>query len=112
VTSGPTRVAAREVHLERLIGRTVRDRDGRSAGAVEEIVVEARGDAWVVTEYLTGPAGTLERLASRDIGLWLVGLLGAAKSPGGYRIPWSQLDLSDPVHPRLRCRVDALSRVD
>ena len=107
-----TRGAAREIHLERLIGRTVRDRDGRSAGAIEEIVAEARGGACVVTEYLTGPAGTLERLASLDLGLWLVGLLGAAKSPGGYRVPWRQLDLSDPVHPRLRCRVDELSRVE
>lgn len=104
-------MTTREIHLEQLLGRKVRDPDGRSAGSIEEVVAEERDGEWVVVEYLTGPEGMLARLSSLQLGLWVVDLLGASKSPGGYRIPWDQLDLSDPTRPRVRCRTRELRRV-
>ncbi|HET8649682.1 MAG TPA: hypothetical protein VFL95_06560 [Gemmatimonadales bacterium] len=105
-------MTAPEIHLERLLGRKVRDPDGRSAGSIEEIAAEDGSGEWLVTEYITGPVGALERLAAYGPGLWLLGWLGAGKSPNGYRIPWDQLDLSEPEHPRLRCLISELKRAD
>jgi len=104
-------MSGREVHLERLIGVTVRDRDGMSAGKIEEIAVAQHGDAWFVETYLTGPVHGLSRLTELQVGLWLLGLLGAAKLPGGYRIRWDQLDMTDPTRPRLTCAISDLERV-
>ncbi|HEU4962008.1 MAG TPA: hypothetical protein VFT56_16590 [Sphingomonas sp.] len=100
----------REIHLERLIGTKVRDPEGRSAGAIEEIEAEPHDGEWVVTRVLTGPVGMLTRLSALGIGAWLLGLLGARKSIGGCEIAWRDLDLTDPSHPRLRCSVDQVRR--
>ncbi|HET8654655.1 MAG TPA: hypothetical protein VFL93_04010 [Longimicrobiaceae bacterium] len=105
-------MSAREVHLELLIGCKVRDPDGESAGRIEEVEVEERDGKWLVTGYLTGPVGMLARLSSLDLGVWLLGHLGAAKSPGGYHIPWDQLDLADPGNPRVRCPVRELDELE
>ena len=101
-----------EIHLERLVGVVVRDVNGESAGPIEEIVAVQRDGTWLVSEFLTGPVRGVSRLGELQIALWLIGLLGGAKSPeGGYRIPWSQLDLSAPTKPRLRCSISELRRV-
>ena len=105
-------MSAREIHLELLLGRPVCDADGRRVGSIEEVKVDTGSGEWRVAEYVTGAVGALERLASAGVGLWLVTLLGARKSAGGYRIPWQQLDLTDPVHPRLRCRKAELERAE
>jgi hypothetical protein len=34
-----------------------------------------------------------------------------AWKPGGYRVPWDQLDLADPDRPRLLCDVAELERL-
>lgn len=101
---------AREVHIERLIGRTIRDPQGRSAGAIEEIEAELQDGDWVATRVLTGPIGLLARLSSLGPGAWLLGLLGARKLLGGYEICWGDVDLSDPARPRLRCPVSELRK--
>lgn len=97
-----------EVHLERLIGRRIHDPEGRKVGVIEEIEAELQDGEWVVTKVLTGPIGMLTRLSSLGIGAWLLGLLGARKSAGGHEIAWRDLDLGDPMRPRLRCPADAL----
>jgi hypothetical protein len=90
---------AREIHLELLLGRRVRDRQGRGVGRVEELRAEQRGEDWVVVEYLIGGRGLLERL-----GLTGLSALLALPVPRSrrYRVPWEQLDISDPRQPRLR----------
>jgi hypothetical protein len=65
-----------------------------------------------VTEYLVGVYGLFERLAASDIGRTVLRTLRARRSGGGYTIPWSQLDLSDPQRPRLRCPLEDLPRID
>lgn len=89
----------REVHLELLIGRRVRDREGSPAGRIEEVVAERVDLECVVREYHLGPAALLERLS-----------LGAARlfrgrGNGLTVVPWDAMDLSDPEHPRLTCRL-------
>ncbi|MGB8508629.1 MAG: hypothetical protein WCD76_09500 [Pyrinomonadaceae bacterium] len=102
---------SREIHLELLLGATVRDANGETVGRIEEVIAERQAGECVVREYLIGRAALLNRLSIRAKGL--TGL----KSPGvsshaGYRVPWGKLDLSDAKHPHLTCAKDELKRLD
>jgi hypothetical protein len=92
---------AREVRLERLLGRQVLARNNRPIGRLEELRAERHGRDCTVTEYVIGAAGLLERL---HVAVKL--LIGIR--PGGYVARWDQLDISDPARPRLTCSVDEL----
>ncbi|HEU4565693.1 MAG TPA: hypothetical protein VFS05_13625 [Gemmatimonadaceae bacterium] len=98
---------AREVRLERLLGRKVCDPSGAVVGHLEELCAERRGEELVVVEYHTGRTGLLERLADITIGGWLVRLLRRGRH-GGYVIHWDQLDLRDPERPRTTCPLHEL----
>jgi hypothetical protein len=91
-----------ELRLDRLLGRRVFTRNNQSVGRIEEFRVERKGSAWVITEYVIGMAGLLERL---DLGMSLL-LFGRRRH--GYVARWDQLDLSDPDRPRLTCPTDEL----
>lgn len=91
-----------ELRLELLLGRRVLDPEGRVIGRLEEFRARREGEAWVVTEFDIGRAALLERLAIRHFG-WVPG-----QGPAGYRARWDQIDLSDPVHPRLTVPVEEL----
>ena len=93
-------MSAREVRVERLLGRRVRATNGRVVGRIEEIRAEKRGQAHVVAGYELGEAGWLERMG-------LGRLLGRRE---GRLARWDQLDLSDPERPRLTCTVSELER--
>jgi len=91
------------VHFELLLGRKVHDSEGRRVGRILEVHAESEGKDCVVREYLLGTAALLTRLgisAGRMVGLPL------HREP--IRVPWDQMDLSDPERPRLRCRVEEL----
>jgi hypothetical protein len=90
-----------ELRLDRLLGRQVLAGNNRSVGRLEEFRVEKRGTGAVITGYVIGVAGLLERL---DLGIKL--LLGRTR--GGYLARWDQIDLRDPDHPRLLCSVQEL----
>jgi hypothetical protein len=88
-----------ELPLHRLLGRPVLDADGRSIGRIEEIHAEPRNGELVVTEWVLGAGGLLERL----------GLVAMARVLLGWppvRAPevldWAELDLADPERPRRR----------
>ena len=84
------------VPLQDLIGKVVRDADGKKVGRIFEVMAEIQGDACVVTEWLLGTHALLARLgmtASRLLGL-------PRREPD--RIPWDRMDLSDPKKPRLK----------
>lgn len=82
--------------MDHLVGRRVIDREGRSVGRIQELRAERRGSEWIVTHYLIGVAGVLERLG---VGMKL--LVGWRAS--GYIVRTDQVDLSDPHHARLTC---------
>ena len=90
------KAAVHEVHVEKLLGTRVRDVTGRVVGRIEEIHTDDKG---VVSEFLLGPAAVWERLGQTTLELPFVRLLGIERSE--HRIPWNELDLSDPDHPRI-----------
>jgi hypothetical protein len=96
-----SKVSSQEVRLDRLLGRSVLGRNNRPAGRLEEFRAEIRGGECVITEFVLGTSGLLERLG---VGVKL--LFGRA--PGGYVARWDQLDLTDPERPRLACSFEEL----
>jgi hypothetical protein len=93
-----------EVRLDRLVGREVYTANHRRLGRLEEFRAERRGTGWVITEYVIGAAGLMERLG---LGVRLV---VGIKRPAGYVARWDQLDLSNPDRPTLKCAVEDLQR--
>jgi hypothetical protein len=93
-----------DVRLDRLVGREVYTANNRRLGRLQEFRAERRGTSWVITEYLIGAAGLLERL-----GLGVRLILGIKRATG-YVARWDQLDLSNPDRPTLRCTVESLQR--
>ena len=83
-----------EVHIELLLGKRVRDRNGRVVGRIEEIQARLQGHDYFVEEYHLGPAAFLEKLGIS--GARMIGFHAAQPT----RIPWDKLDLSDPERPR------------
>ena|SRR5438874_573226 len=93
---------SKKIHAEALVGRTVRDTNGRVVGRIEEIEVVRRGQECYVEEYLLGAAALLLRL-----GISTGRLVGIQRGKP-VRVPWQQLDLSDPERLRLRCTREEL----
>jgi hypothetical protein len=90
-----------ELFLDGLLGRVVLARNNQPVGRLEDCRAERRGNEYVITEYVIGAAGLLERLG---VGVRLV--LGMRLR--GYVACWDQLDVSDPERPRLTCGVEQL----
>jgi hypothetical protein len=90
--------------MDGLVGRRVIDCDGQSVGRIQEFRVRTAGADWVITHYVIGVAGLLERLG---VGLRL--LLGAKTS--GYLARADQVDVSDPERARLTCSRDDLGEL-
>jgi|SRR4051794_25938003 len=93
-----------EVRLERLLSRQVLAANNQAFGRLEEVRVEQVGNRYVVTEYVIGALGLIERL-----GLGVKLLFGHRGS--GYVARWDQIDISDSEHPRLTCMIEELRRL-
>jgi hypothetical protein len=102
---------ARRARIELLLGKMVRDIDGRRTGHIEEIVAEKRGKDYVIIEYHLGRQALMERLSIASISGAILGFAGARNHPASHRARWDQLDLSDPDHPRLKCRSNELEEL-
>jgi hypothetical protein len=90
--------------LDRLLGCEVFAPNKTRVGRLEEVrATESRG-ALLVTEYVIGAAGLMERL-----GLAVRLLLGFRTR--GYVARWDQLDIRNPARPRLLFEVDDLRRL-
>ncbi|HTJ23345.1 MAG TPA: PRC-barrel domain-containing protein [Gemmatimonadaceae bacterium] len=99
-----------EVHVERVIGKKVRDADGDVVGRLGELVVEDLGGEVVLTEIHIGPSAMLER-----VGVFVTQLPYFTLIPfprWRYRVGWQDVDWSDPDHPRLRVRKADLERTN
>jgi hypothetical protein len=93
----------REVRLDQLVGRQVFAANSQRIGHLEEFRVEKRGNGYVVTEYVIGVAGLFERLG-------VAAKILVGKRQTGYTARWDQLDISDPMHPRLTCPASELRK--
>ena len=90
-----------ELRLDRLLGRPVLAANHHRVGRLEEIRVQRQGGEWIVSEYVIGAGGLLERL---DLGVRL--LLG--RRTHGHVARWDQLDITEPTKPRLLCPIEEL----
>jgi hypothetical protein len=94
----------RELRLDRVVGRQVLGKNDRPVGRLEEFRAEMRGSGCVITEFVIGRAGLLERLC---VGVQL--LFGRAR--GGHIARWDQIDLRDAERPRLTCSLEELGEI-
>lgn len=94
-------VGARELRLDRLLGRQVHARTAQRIGRLEEVRAEKHGQTLVITDFVIGASGLLERLG---VGVRL--LLGHKTS--GSLARWDQLDIREPERPRLTCSQEEL----
>ena len=96
----------REVRIEQLIGRRVRDADGRGVGRIEEMVCEielhSRGRDYVVRTIHVGSFGALDALVGSRMLRLLLRTLLPSRAYRSVDVPWSSIDLSDPERPRLK----------
>lgn len=108
--TAPVVDTVREIRVEDLVGRPLCDVDGQKVGRIEELVAEQRGTDWVVVEVHAGSGALLERLVDLST---LIPLLGFVRRElyKRYRVPWEQLDVGDPDHPRLLVRLADLDRL-
>jgi hypothetical protein len=101
----------RNINIELLLDKEVKDPTGHRAGRIEEIRARKDGDDIVVEAYHLGPQALLERLAAPVMRLWLFRALGLHVHTHGRRAQWDQMDLSDPEKPVLRCPVEELTKL-
>jgi sporulation protein YlmC with PRC-barrel domain len=104
-------MAAKEIHVELLLGKRVLALNGQSIGHLEEIKADLRDGECFVEEFHVGSYAVFERLAAWTIIRVALKIFGARKKHKGYRVPWDKLDLSDPARPRLLCSVEELETV-
>jgi hypothetical protein len=94
----------REIALHQLLGRTVRDPDGRKVGRLEElrarIELNADGNDYVVTEFHVGSFGAIESVAGAHFARLLLRRLRRFAPYERHSIPWDRIDLSDPRNPK------------
>jgi hypothetical protein len=104
-------MATRNINVELLLDKEVKDSEGRSAGRIEEIRARREGEEIVVESYHLGPEALLERLAAPVVRLPLFRVLGLHRHAHGWRVRWDQMDLSDPEKPVLRCPREELVKL-
>ena len=91
-----------EINVELLIGKTVCDVDGKQIGRIEEFKVERVDNSCVLDSYLIGSSALIERLSAWTLVRPVVRVLRGRRFYSLYQVPWQDMDLSDPKHPRLR----------
>ncbi|HEX7977496.1 MAG TPA: PRC-barrel domain-containing protein [Gemmatimonadaceae bacterium] len=107
-------MSARTIALSDLLGRAVRDADGRKIGRIEELHAEisleqGRSD-YVVTRFSVGRFAPLDAIATGNFVQQLVRRFTRVTGYRRYEIPWDWMDLSDPAHPRALRREGELPR--
>ncbi len=91
-----------QIKVELLIGTEVCDVDGNGIGRIEEFRVERGENSCLVESYLVGTSAWIERLSAWTLVRPIRHFLRSRKLLTFYEIPWQEMDLSDPHHPRLR----------
>ena len=92
-------MTSRQIRLDDLTGRIVRDRDGRAIGRLFEVRSEERDGEMLIVEYHIGPHAWVERL-----GFALRRFADANPERHIRKVAWDRLDVSDPIHPALLAR--------
>ena len=101
-------MAKQRIHLELLLGRKVRDAGGKSVGRIEEVLCSDTGE---VKQFLLGRGGLMHRLSIPGFAGTLVHLLGGAHRGATHSVDWADLDLSSPMHPKLKFRAEEMDEI-
>ena len=91
-----------EINVELLLGKKVSDIDGEHVGRIEELRVERDGETCLVEAYLIGASAVISRLSAWTLVRPIRGFLSTRRLYSAYQVPWQDMDLNDPHHPRLR----------
>jgi hypothetical protein len=91
------------IHFEHLLGREVRDPEGKRVGRILAVSTRPDGEDCVVHEYLLGTAALLTRL-----GISAQRLVGMKIRRKPLCVRWDLLDLRDPKKPTLKCSREEL----
>jgi hypothetical protein len=102
----------REILLHNLVGKIVRDVDGKKVGRIEELMVEIElhehGNEYVGSEFHVGAYGLLEAFTGGAFARRFIQRLGPLAKYHAYRITCEQVDLADPQRPRIDRRREEL----
>lgn len=101
----------RHVQLLEMLGRKVVDSEGVTLGHLEEIELERGPESCLVQAYLVEHRGLLDRLSTWTLTSSMHNALSKRSSSKPFRVPWDEMDLSDPRHPRTRVPRSSLRRV-
>jgi len=101
--------SGRELLAEQLFGRAVRDAENEVLGRIVDIRAGDEEGDFVVRYYLVGPARNASRLSIDNLAYRMLALLGLDFGARSYAVPWQDMDLSDPLRPRVRKVRSALS---
>ena len=100
----------KEISVEQLIGRHVVDSDGKKLGRIHEISAERGEDSCLVDAYYVGGRALIVRIARWAVPNKMSSAL-ESKLVRPFRIPWDEMDLSDPRHPRATMSKEQIKRV-
>lgn len=100
----------RELNVELLLGKTVCDVNGEKVGRIEEFQVERDDKSCLVEAYLVGASAVVDRLSAWTLTRPIRKVLGSRGLFSVYRVPWEEMDLTDPDHPKLRIARGELRR--
>jgi hypothetical protein len=101
----------RELHIYETLGRKVRDANGYYVGCLEEIEVERGDDSCLVTSYIVHKRGLISRMTAWAVSNSVRRAIPVPEKALPYRVPWDQMDLSDPEHPQILVAQSELKRV-
>lgn len=100
----------RELRLFEILGRKVVDFEGKYAGRIEEIEAERGDDVSLIKSYLVVHRGLLDRIQTWTLAGSIRKSIPVREKSTPYRVPWDQMDMSDPDHPRILVPQSELSR--
>ena len=98
-----------EIPVELLLGKRVVDSEGKNLGRIHEIDAERNEDSCVVDTYYVGGPAIIVRIARWAVPNSLSSKL-ESKLFRPFRVPWDEMDLSDPRHPRTTVKKSELER--
>jgi hypothetical protein len=79
-------------------------KNGHSIGRLEEIEAEfSQNGSLTVQGYRIGKYALLDRIAGWSLGRALLNMTGVRSE---YRFSYDKLDISDPLQPRLTCKLE------
>ena len=93
----------RELRVDWLSGRMVRDPQGNKVGKIRELIAEVErpgSGEYVVREFHLSTGGLIEAIGGTQLARVVADRFGARSNR--IVIDWRDLDLSDPERPRLR----------